>query len=388
MEMKLAVKTKPSSIPLSRSTLNDELVWRPVGSGTYSVKSGYRLLRDERLLPPGVHSNDQSTDLTKFYTELWDISLPAKVKITMWRIAHNFLPTFANLQIRRLNVNNVCSLCQSTSETIDHLMRDCWFSRQLLGYQGVHLPIGSISISWKDWLASFFVNLHEKHKKVYMISLWSIWFTRNKVVHEGCEVSVRESMSFVEAFLQENEVVQVASCPPITVAHGQWQAPIGDIVKLNFDAAYNAHAKESTSGVICRNDNGFIMTSCVYPHMYVADAFVAEALSCLQAVIFAKELGFRRVVIEGDSQTVIKKKVCSSNADGSLISPIVQDIKEASKDFESVAYSFVRREANNAAHTLAREGRSLCSPTYWIEEAPPGATSAARLDKEGLGLQP
>ncbi|KAK8999290.1 hypothetical protein V6N11_070466 [Hibiscus sabdariffa] len=122
-----------------------------------------------------------------------------------------------------------------------------------------------------------------------------------------------------------------------------------------------------------------------YPHLHVVDAFVAEALSCLQAAIFAKELGFTRLIIEGDSHTVIRK-LCNSAADISVIPPIVHDIKEAARDFESVTYCFVHREANNAAHTLTRKGRSLSSTSYWIEEAPPGATSAAELDKEGLNL--
>ncbi|KAK8547536.1 hypothetical protein V6N12_031673 [Hibiscus sabdariffa] len=217
-------------------------------------------------------------------------------------------------------------------------------------------PHSSISTSWKDSLASFFV---KRHKKVYMVSLWSIWFTRNKVVHERCRVSVREAISFVEAFLQENEVMQVASCPPTAVAHGRWQALIGDIVKFNFDAAYNAHTKESISGVICRNDNGFMCLS----------AYTCGRCFCGRG-------------------TFVLASISSSNTDGSVISPIVEDIKEAAKDLESVTYCFVRREANNAAHTLAREGRSLCGPTYWIEEAPPSATSAARLDKEGLDLLP
>ncbi|KAK8655433.1 hypothetical protein V6N13_108008 [Hibiscus sabdariffa] len=119
--------------------------------------------------------------------------------------------------------------------------------------------------------------------------------------------------------------------------------------------AYNAITKASTSGVICRNNSGFIMASCVYPHLHVADAFVAEALSCLQAMF------------------------C-------MISSIVHDIIEAAREFESVTYCFVRCEANNAAHILAREGRSLFSPRYWIEEALLGATTAAELDNEGLNL--
>ncbi|KAK8670331.1 hypothetical protein V6N13_105087 [Hibiscus sabdariffa] len=89
--------------------------------------------------------------------------------------------------------------------------------------------------------------------------------------------------------------------------------------------------------------------SCADP---VRDAFMAEALSCLQAVTIARELGFNRVVFEGDSRTVIQK--CQlEHINSSLISPVMADVKSISRVFMDVAFFFVRREANMAAHTLA-----------------------------------
>ncbi|KAL4280660.1 hypothetical protein GQ457_03G022750 [Hibiscus cannabinus] len=67
------------------------------------------------------------------------------------------------------------------------------------------------------------------------------------------------------------------------------------------------------------------MAACTYPHMRVADAFMAEAMACEQAVTFAIELGFRSVQVEGDSLSVIKKLV-SAAPDKSILSPIIRDI--------------------------------------------------------------
>ncbi|KAK9035619.1 hypothetical protein V6N11_077653 [Hibiscus sabdariffa] len=112
-------------------------------------------------------------------------------------------------------------------------------------------------------------------------------------------------------------------------------------------------------------------------------AFMAEELACLQAMIFAIELDFRRVVFEGDSLAVIRR-VSASSYDYSVISPIVNDIREAVKGLKSVVFNFVHREGNNAAHALAREGRGFRLPRFWIEEAPCGVTSATALDWEKL----
>ncbi|KAK9012697.1 hypothetical protein V6N11_040736 [Hibiscus sabdariffa] len=98
------------------------------------------------------------------------------------------------------------------------------------------------------------------------------------------------------------------------------------------------------------------MAACSTLHPHVSDAFQAEALACLVAVNFTRDLGFTRVVIEGDSLTV----------------------------FVSVNYGFVHREANGAAHVLAQEGKMYSSPMYWMEEAPSNTTLAADKYRERL----
>ncbi|KAK8655135.1 hypothetical protein V6N13_107725 [Hibiscus sabdariffa] len=120
------------------------------------------------------------------------------------------------------------------------------------------------------------------------------------------------------------------------------------------------------------------VVSCVCPH-------VAEALACLQAVQFAAELGVRRIVVEGDSLSVIKK-VNGPNSDKSILNPIVQDIKDLCRSFVSIQFQFTYQESNGVAHLLAKEGRSLVSPSYWIEEAPLAVVSLAESERRQLSL--
>ncbi|KAK8575357.1 hypothetical protein V6N12_063032 [Hibiscus sabdariffa] len=101
------------------------------------------------------------------------------------------------------------------------------------------------------------------------------------------------------------------------------------------------------------------------------------------AVPEENELGFRRIVVEGDSLSVIKKVNCNI-ADKSIIAPIIHDIKEAARNLESVSFCFARREANNSVHVLARDGRFNGAPMYWIEEAPMNVVLAAKLDRRRM----
>ncbi|MBA0753655.1 hypothetical protein Gogos_021363 [Gossypium gossypioides] len=111
------------------------------------------------------------------------------------------------------------------------------------------------------------------------------------------------------------------------------------------------------------------MGACTYPYSHVVDAFVAESRACERAIWFARELGFQHIQIEGDSLAIIKKlQLDSSNK--SVLSPIIVDIKQNMGLFVYVTFHHVRRDANEAAHVLAREGCCLLEEWFWIEEAP------------------
>ncbi|KAK8686291.1 hypothetical protein V6N13_125318 [Hibiscus sabdariffa] len=141
------------------------------------------------------------------------------------------------------------------------------------------------------------------------------------------------------------------------------------MVKFNFDASFNSTARTSISGVIARDSQDFILAAGTYPHTRIADAFTAEAVACERAVVFAQDLGFRSIIIEGDSLSVFKK-VTSANFDKSVISPIIRDILSLRDLFQSVTFAFVGRQGNEAAHMLAKLGFRQPEVRIWVEEAP------------------
>ncbi|KAK8708169.1 hypothetical protein V6N13_059214 [Hibiscus sabdariffa] len=138
-------------------------------------------------------------------------------------------------------------------------------------------------------------------------------------------------------------------------------------------ASYFVSLSDNNRRCYRENSHGLIMAACASHH-----SNVAEAIACKQAVQFAKELRFSNVVVEGDSLTMFKK-INSCAPDRSVVASIVFDIKELSLDFHSII--FVRRDANNAAHVLARECRSIQNPCYWIEEAPVGTNVASEVNR-------
>ncbi|KAK9046609.1 hypothetical protein V6N11_052494 [Hibiscus sabdariffa] len=325
------------SISLSSDKLSDEIIWRFDGTDNYSVKSGYRLLRAEQ-------ARSFSTDFSAFFTTIWAANVPAKVKVTMWRIVKKFLPTFQNLQSRRLLVSNVCAICKSHGESVEHLMRDCNFVQQIMQRLGLPTVANPDADPWMKWIASYFVSLSGRDQRVLLVLYWAVWFARNKMVHEGKLNSVDDVAAFIVAFLQEQDILNQVLPLPTRVCDAPWQAPSKSIIKLNFDSSYFSRTASVTSGIIARNSRGLIMAACSFPHRNVVDAFVAEAYACKQAVCFAKDLGFTRVIIEGDLLTIIKK-LNSGKVDRSVVYPIIQDIQALSQEFANISFCFVRREA-------------------------------------------
>ncbi|KAK9005803.1 hypothetical protein V6N11_043223 [Hibiscus sabdariffa] len=127
-----------------------------------------------------------------------------------------------------------------------------------------------------------------------------------------------------------------------------------------------AKSKPPDEGIIAHDSQGLIMAACTYPHSRVADAFTAKAMACERAVIFAIDLGFRSIHVEGDSLTIIKK-LTSATLDKSTIIPIIRDILLLRGSLEAITFSFVGKKRNKAAHELAKLGLQYSEPMYWIE---------------------
>lgn len=110
---------------------------------------------------------------------------------------------------------------------------------------------------------------------------------------------------------------------------------------------------------------------------------MAEAKASLQAITVVEELGFRKIVLEGDNSTVIKK-INDENKDQSLLSTFIKEIKNRSTRFESFTCTFSGRAVNQAAHKIAKEGKRWPNQSVWIEEAPQNVMIVVERDKRLL----
>ena len=150
-------------------------------------------------------------------------------------------------------------------------------------------------------------------------------------------------------------------------------------MKINFDGAVFSSENRSGIGVVIRNSVGLVIASCsqCLPQAYSSNE--VEALAAAKAVSFATKIGISKVVLEGDSLTIIK---ALSNDQRSLSSfgPLIDDAKFSSVNFDQLRYSHVKRECNFAAHSLAKFASNILDFQVWMEDVLPQLSSLIQVD--------
>jgi hypothetical protein len=148
-------------IPVSKHGGDDFISWPHAKFGQYTVKSVYNLARTEKFFSKRS-ANDQgdSSDLPsqeKHWKSIWSITLPEKMKIVIWRMVHDRLPTSFQLQRRNIPAEDQCVFC-GRSERVEHIFLFCPFAQSvwdvIKNHGNLKLCLKSFS-NMKQWIFDF-----------------------------------------------------------------------------------------------------------------------------------------------------------------------------------------------------------------------------------------
>ena len=104
-----------------------------------------------------------------------------------------------------------------------------------------------------------------------------------------------------------------------------------------------------------------------------------RSLACRKAVEFAVDTGFSDLIIEGDNMEVIRA-ISSARDNASRLGHIYEDIRCLAANLREWSTSWVRRNANTVAHSLAQFAREIEHEIVWLEDMPPPALEALYWD--------
>ncbi|KAA3489714.1 reverse transcriptase [Gossypium australe] len=232
-----------------------------------------------------------------------------------------------------LSVETICPLCKEGPEDADHIMWSCEIVK-------------------------------------------SIWKSLN-IVAPSFELSLGVFDDGNGGVLRHREILSPSSS---SLVIKNWKPPDLGFIKLNFDAAFQNDTKIAITAVLARNSEGNIVGAETCLFRDVNDAFVAKARACERAISMAATWGFLRVIVEGNSLTVIKSIKKRQN-DKSILRLITQNIFFLETCFEEISYQFVPRVVNSAAHSLALEGRRRQVFRVWDDGLPDSVQMVVLKDR-------
>jgi len=110
--------------PLIPQVDADRIIWKAERNGRYSVRSAYRpcvseLVDSSHLWRPG------------YWTGIWNLQVPPKVKNLIWRICRGCLPTRVRLLDKGVNCSTNCASCDSEFEDSAHVFFNYPFATQV-----------------------------------------------------------------------------------------------------------------------------------------------------------------------------------------------------------------------------------------------------------------
>jgi hypothetical protein len=112
------------SIPLV-DDMQDHWAWHFEENGQFSVKSAYRLKRKLEDIDRNGQTECQDPAEGFNWLQIWKLECSLKVKMLIWRIAHDSLPHRVNLERRGIELDPICPVCNRLNEDGAHLFLKC-----------------------------------------------------------------------------------------------------------------------------------------------------------------------------------------------------------------------------------------------------------------------
>ncbi|KAF6146391.1 hypothetical protein GIB67_040319 [Kingdonia uniflora] len=296
------------------NTDQDIRVWKHHPQGIFSVYSAFDVISSHR---PKVWWHCYTKG--KF--------IQPRIASFICKVCHNSLPTEDDLIKRGLILISICSFCLCNLETLNHLIWQCSYSKQL----------------W-DWLASFFhiqavfANLKQtfdacSQKSSYISDLlkaavlnfiYFLWQARNDIVFEGtpfCSIKLKCKIlaAVIEAAdLSANNMsnnyfhlaIIIALGVPINVRplprvqSCTWALPWFQEVKINVGAVAMGSLGTAGTGAVARNHCGEVIG--VLSHgVGIKNLLYSECEAMIGALFWATQRSWKYIWIEADFQSTI-----------------------------------------------------------------------------------
>ena len=192
-------------ISLPAEQAEDEVLWHYDKRGNYSVNSGYQLVLRMKF----SYSTSCPEASNQYWSALWSLELPEKLKIFMWRASNNLLPLAENLWKMKVVEKPTCKQCKISVETISHALLECKAVRKIWLQSPFTAPsLEANSQGIFSTLQRMAKELRKTDLELMVALCWSAWYARNKCIIDGREINPIISAAKAESVLTAFERVR------------------------------------------------------------------------------------------------------------------------------------------------------------------------------------
>jgi hypothetical protein len=353
--------TKILQTPLFESIHEDIITWKPENNGVYSVRSAYKIC---------VNSAGTQVRhcIAGSWNEIWRAKIPPKVKNLLWRIGRNVLPTRMRLNSRGVHCPTNCSVCNEGDEDTLYVLFFCHKSIQC--WQRVGLwDIVSTCLNTNNSVAeNIFVILHRLNKddqELFSVMVWSLWKRRNNQVWENItelnQTVCERAKHLLIGWRNAQQVRSLINTPQPPPQPTRWIKPAYGRYKCNIDASFSLVLNKVGIGMCIRDNQGNFVTAITEWIKPILDVEIGEAFGLLRALKWTDELQLHNTDFEIDCKRVVDS-LYSKRTYNSDLGAILNDCRTMlATNFVNSDVKFIRRQANEVAHKLARVALSLAS---------------------------
>lgn len=209
--------------------------------GVYLVNSGYKLAINQKLTI-SCSSNGKAKE---WWDSLWKQQIPPKIKMFMWRVFNDCVPSVCNLMKKGIEVCSDCGSCKIKGETTDHVLLCC---RRVKEIWGIILPrifqYRHFHQSVQDRIVMLHESLSAKEFELICISFWAIQNGRNsnraqRPINLTFEADVSGFTPIGRKLKKGEDMVSTLNLQPAKNRNGVslWKAPPRGWMKFNVNAA-------------------------------------------------------------------------------------------------------------------------------------------------------
>lgn len=166
----------------------------------FTVRSAYKLemCLKQQETTAGSSSN-ASTGRENLWNLIWKAQVPHKIRIVVWRIASDSLPTKENKRRITLEVDGICNIV----EDAQHAVLNCTKATALPEEMREHWALpNEISLVTRDpdWLLhALSLCSGDMREKLLLVS-WRSWHLRDDIVHDKGKAKVPDSVLFPKSY--------------------------------------------------------------------------------------------------------------------------------------------------------------------------------------------